>query len=150
MRTKTFGSIRFIVSGIFILLTITMGFGIQTADCKTRIVVAQGVEPTKLDPDMHREQTTENVILHLYDALLERDRDSSIKPDLAESWKIINDTTVEFKLREGVSFSNGEPFNAAVVKYNFERVAGLMPDAWLVVRSANSLLNACESFLISI
>jgi peptide/nickel transport system substrate-binding protein len=108
---------------------VTIGFGVQTADCKTKVVIAQGVEPTKLDPDMHREQTTENVILHLYDALLERDWDSNIKPDLAESWKIINDTTVEFKLRKGISFTNGEPFNAEVVKYNFERVAGLMPDA---------------------
>jgi len=129
MRTKGLRIIGLVALGVFVIFAVGVGFGVQTAECKTKVVVAQGVEPTKLDPDMHREQTTENVILHLYDALLERDWESNIKPDLAESWKIINDTTVEFKLRKGIAFSNGEPFNAEVVKYNFERVAGLMPDA---------------------
>ena len=43
-------------------------------------------------------------------------------PNLALSYKLINDTTWEFELRKGVKFSNGEPFNAAAVKYSFERV----------------------------
>ena len=129
MKVKNFGIIKLVAIGVFTLLAVNMGLGVQPADCKTRVIVAQGVEPTKLDPDMHREQPTENVILHIYDALLERDRDANIKPELAESWKIIDDVTVEFTLRKGVKFSNGEPFNAEVVKYNFERVAGLIPDA---------------------
>ncbi|MBW1699902.1 MAG: ABC transporter substrate-binding protein [Deltaproteobacteria bacterium] len=129
MRGTHVGIIRSIVLVVITLFTIGLRIGVQPADCKTRVVIAQGVEPTKLDPDMHREQPTENVILHIYDALLERDWDTRIKPDLAQSWKIINDTTVEFKLRQGIRFSNGEPFNAQVVKYNFERVAGLLPGA---------------------
>lgn len=111
------------------LLATVIGFGGQPAYCKTRVVVAQGVEPTRLDPDMHRETPTQNVILHLYDALLERDAAGKIQTDLAESYRIINDLTVEFRLRKGIVFSNGEPFNAQVVKYNFERVAGLLPGA---------------------
>jgi peptide/nickel transport system substrate-binding protein len=129
MKAVRFWSFRFLLTGGIILFALVIGFGVQTADCKTRVVVAQGVDPTVLDPDMHRETPTANVILHIYDALVERDRDAKIQPDLAESWKIINDTEVEFKLRKGITFSNGEPFNAEVVKYNFERVAGLMPGA---------------------
>ncbi|MBW1722401.1 MAG: hypothetical protein JRH13_07625 [Deltaproteobacteria bacterium] len=116
------------IFGVFIVLGM-MGTGVTTAECKTRVVIAQGVEPTRLDPDMHRENSTLNVILHLYDALLERNQDAKIVPDLAESWRILDDRTVEFKLRRGITFSNGEPFNAQVVKYNFERVAGLLPGA---------------------
>lgn len=128
MRVERFGSLRFLIMGL-VVFGLLVGFSVQSADCKTRVVVAQGVDPTKLDPDMHRETPSGNVILNIYDSLVERDWDEKIQPDLAESWKIINDTTVEFKLRQGIKFSNGEPFNAAVVKYNFERVAGLMPDA---------------------
>ena len=129
MEARKFKIVRFIVLGVLVLFTFAFGLGVQTADCKTRIVVAQGVEPTRLDPDMHRENPSNNVILHIYDALIERDWDEIIQPDLAESWQIVNDTTVEFKLRKGIKFSNGEPFNAEVVKYNFERVAGLLPGA---------------------
>ncbi len=129
METRGFKTVAFVLLGTLVLFVFVVGLGIQTAECKTRVIVAQGVEPTKLDPDMHRENPSNNVILHIYDALLERDWDEKIQPDLAESWRIINDTTVEFKLRRGIEFSNGEPFNAEVVKYNFERVAGLMADA---------------------
>ena len=128
MKVERFGNLKFLVMSL-VVCALFVGFGVQGAQCKTRVVVAQGVDPTRLDPDMHRENPSNNVILHIYDSLVERDQDERIQPDLAESWKIINDTTVEFKLRQGVKFSNGEPFNAAVVKYNFERVAGLMPDA---------------------
>jgi len=44
------------------------------------------------------------------------------KPHLALSHKRIDDLTWEFELRKGVTFHNGEPFNAAVVKYSFDRV----------------------------
>jgi len=39
---------------------------------------------------------------------------------LATSWRNINPTTVQFKLRQGVRFTNGEPFNAHTVKWNVE------------------------------
>jgi peptide/nickel transport system substrate-binding protein len=128
MKIQRFSRSRLLVMG-FVVFAFLVGFSVQNGYCKTRVVVAQGVDPTRLDPDMHRENPSNNVILHIYDALVERDWDEKFQPDLAESWKIINDTTMEFKLRKGIKFSNGEPFNAAVVKYNFERVAGLMPDA---------------------
>ena len=129
MKALKFWSFRLFMIGGIVLIALAIGVGVQPAYCKSRVVVAQGVDPTKLDPDMHRETPTANVVLHIYDALVERDWDAKIQPKLAESWKIINDTTMEFKLRKGIKFSNGEAFNAAVVKYNFERVAGLMPDA---------------------
>ncbi|MBW1699444.1 MAG: hypothetical protein JRH18_18780 [Deltaproteobacteria bacterium] len=44
------------------------------------------------------------------------------KPNLAISHKLVKDTTWEFVLRRGVKFSNGEPFDANVVKYTLERV----------------------------
>ena len=40
---------------------------------------------------------------------------------LAESWRLVSPTTYQFKLRRGVKFHNGEPFNADAVKFSIER-----------------------------
>jgi peptide/nickel transport system substrate-binding protein len=49
------------------------------------------------------------------------DPDLKIVPDLAESWKVVDALTWEFKLRKGVTFHNGEPFNAAAAAYSLKR-----------------------------
>jgi peptide/nickel transport system substrate-binding protein len=48
------------------------------------------------------------------------DRDNNFVPCLAEGWKWIDERTIEFGLRRGVSFHNGETFNAEVVRINWE------------------------------
>ena len=46
-----------------------------------------------------------------------------IVPALAESWEISADKkTYTFKLREGVSFHDGEPWNAQAAKFNLDRM----------------------------
>jgi peptide/nickel transport system substrate-binding protein len=51
------------------------------------------------------------------ETLVKVDFDGKMVPSLAESWSQVDDTTWEFKLQQGISFTNGEPFNAdAVVK----------------------------------
>jgi peptide/nickel transport system substrate-binding protein len=59
------------------------------------------------------------VVEHQFmDGLVYRDpNDLSIKPLLATSWKWVDDTTLEFELRQGVKFPNGDPFTAADVTY---------------------------------
>lgn len=53
------------------------------------------------------------------DTLLVRDASGKLLPHLATSWKKVNATTLEFKLRDGVKFHNGEPFNADSVVATF-------------------------------
>jgi peptide/nickel transport system substrate-binding protein len=53
----------------------------------------------------------------MLETLVKVDFDGNMVPGLAESWAQVDETTWEFKLRQGISFTNGEPFNAeAVVK----------------------------------
>jgi peptide/nickel transport system substrate-binding protein len=59
---------------------------------------------------------------HFYDPLLEFDEQGRFTPMLAESWKNVDRKTWEFKLRKGVKFHNGEPFNAESVKFTLERI----------------------------
>ncbi len=88
-----------------------------------KVVVAQGVDPTTLDPQDHEETPAYNVLLNIYDTLLVRDKDLKITPWLATSYKLINPTTWEFKLRQRVKFTNGEEFDAEAAKFSLERMA---------------------------
>jgi peptide/nickel transport system substrate-binding protein len=90
-----------------------------------QIVIAQGADPTTLDPHMHAENYTFAIVHNLFDHLVQR----SVKngqlahdPELATSWTIVNPTTWEFKLRHGVKFHDGEDFNGDAVKFSIERV----------------------------
>lgn len=53
----------------------------------------------------------------LYEPLISYQKDGKLEPALAESWTISDDGKVyTFKLRQGVKFSDGTPFNAEIVK----------------------------------
>ncbi len=86
-----------------------------------QIVFAQGVDPTTLDPNDHNETPAGNVLNNIYDTLLFWTPDIKLAPRLAESWKQIDDTTWEFKLRKGVKWQDGSDFSADDVKFTFDR-----------------------------
>ncbi len=86
------------------------------------VVVAQGVDPTTLDPQNHQETPAANLATNIFDGLLERDHNLKLVPLLAESYRIAAPTAWEFKLRRGIQFHNGEPFDAEAVKFTFERL----------------------------
>lgn len=50
-----------------------------------------------------------------------RTGERGLRPGLATSWEAIDDNTWRFELREGVTFHNGEPFNADAVKFTIDR-----------------------------
>src|SRR5438046_9754550 len=87
-----------------------------------KIVIAQGVDPTTLDPQWHEETPAYNVLLNVYDTLLFRDKDLKSIPWSAESWRLVNPTTWEFKIRKGVKFHNGEEVDAEAVKFSLDRI----------------------------
>jgi len=54
----------------------------------------------------------------MWDSVVERDpKTNKIVPGAAKSWKIINDTTWEFTLHDGIKFHNGNPLNAEAVRF---------------------------------
>ena len=60
------------------------------------------------------------VTWQVFEHLIEFDPDGKLIPRLATGWRWLDDTTLEFKLRRGVKFQNGEPFDAEIVRLNWE------------------------------
>lgn len=77
-----------------------------------------------LDPYSYGDSFTINVLNHVYEGLVRYNKDLKIEPALAESWEILGDQiTWRFKLRQGVTFHNGNPFTADDVVASLERVS---------------------------
>jgi glutathione transport system substrate-binding protein len=77
-----------------------------------------------LDPANSNQTLDESATRLMLEGLLGFDKDMKMIPLLAESFSA-NETATEFTfhLRKGISFHDGTPFDAAAVKFNFERVA---------------------------
>lgn len=78
-------------------------------------------EPTSMDPHYHNLSPNNSLLSHIFESLVDQDERQRLQPGLAESWKPIDDTTWEFKLRRGVKFHDGTPFTADDVLFSFER-----------------------------
>jgi peptide/nickel transport system substrate-binding protein len=99
-----------------------------TADPKGQMVIAVdfSIAPTWFDPGETPAMGTPYIFLYaLHDALIKPLPGNAMAPSLAEAWTESPDGKVyEFKLREGLTFHNGDPFTAEDVKFSFERYKG--------------------------
>jgi ABC-type transport system substrate-binding protein len=60
------------------------------------------------------------IVLNVFEHLIEFDKDGQLVPRLATGWRWLDDRTLEFTLRRGVTFHNGEVFDAEIVRLNWE------------------------------
>jgi peptide/nickel transport system substrate-binding protein len=79
-------------------------------------------EPSSMDPHYHNLTPNNSLSRHVFEPLVFQDRKQALEPGLAESWRAINETTWEFKLRKGVKFFDGSPFTADDVLATMKRV----------------------------
>lgn len=82
------------------------------------ITVVQGPEPLSLDPSVDIGKTSINVQQTILNPLVNHMSDNQTIPWLATEWKAVAPTRWRIKLREGVTFHNGEPFNADSVVFS--------------------------------
>lgn len=78
-------------------------------------------ELSAMDPHYHNLTPNNMIARQIYEPLVGQDEKQALKPLLAESWKAIDDTTWEFKLRKNVKFHDGSPFTADDVVATFQR-----------------------------
>ena len=118
MRRRTALTLPLATAGLSPLAALAQGK-------KDSLVLAMTLEPTGLDPTVNAASAIAEVVLYnVLETLTKIQSNSTVGPLLAQSWTVTPDNkTWAFKLRPGVSFHNGEPFNAQTVKYSFERAA---------------------------
>lgn len=80
---------------------------------------------------------------HIFDTLIYKDQDTgNFVPALAESFEYLDDTTIEFTLRQGVKFHDGSELDADDVVYTLNKVAD--PDYGVVYQIAVSWIDKAE------
>ena len=80
--------------------------------------------PESVDPYFNNVRIGVIIGANVWDTLVYRDATTNeYSGNLAKSWKQIDERTLEFELREGIKFHNGEPFDADSVVYTLNFVA---------------------------
>jgi peptide/nickel transport system substrate-binding protein len=95
-------------------------------DRSTLVIGSQYGDPQNFDPIATFTLAWGMISSNIFDALVYRGPDLKIDKSkgLATNWQYLNNNTLHMTLRQGVTFQDGEPFNAAAVKFTFDRLLG--------------------------
>lgn len=96
--------------------------GVVAAQESGLVIVGINADAQSLDPVLTNDATTIRIIRNIYDPLFFRDRNNVLQPELVESYEWDKGLVWTIKLREGVEFHNGEPFNAEAVKFTLDYI----------------------------
>lgn len=99
---------------------------------KDNLVVAVSAEPKSLDPQGANDSDSTFVKHQMFDTLFVQDKDMNIQPGLIESWEYKDDTTLEMKVRQNVTFHNGETLTASDILYTLKRSIDSTYTSWQV------------------
>lgn len=131
------------------LMTTAAALMASTAFAQSITVGAANVSDY-LDPGRDHSNVGSQFYYNAFDTLIDRDH-SKLEPEwvpaLATEWSMVDDTTMEFKLREGVTFHNGEAMTADDVVFSLNRMyqASFAP---YQVRAKDRLANFAEAVKI--
>ena len=103
-------------------LSLVFALALLVANAQAQeLKVGLAAEPSAMDPHYHNLAPNNSILSHVFERLIEPDEKQRLTPGLAESWKAIDDTVWEFKLRKGVTWHDGSPFTADDVVFTFQR-----------------------------
>jgi len=112
--------------GLLVVLAIALSLvacaGPEATPEPKELRIGLSLDVESMDPFFVNQAAGWSVVHALFDHLVERDFEGNIVPGLALSWTVVDTATLEFVLREDVSFHNGEPFTADSVRFSIERM----------------------------
>jgi len=97
--------------------------GLHLPASAAQLVIGLGAEVTTVDPHVLNAAPNNSIGEQVFGTLVMRDARQRFIPGLAESWRAVDDTTWEFKLRKGVKFHDGSDFTAEDVAFSLDRPA---------------------------
>lgn len=125
---------KILISALLIVALALPSLALAKAD----LTIAVDAPPKSMNPHSYNSDANLSYMANFFDGLLQRPApDGKLAPALATDWVRVDDLTWKFSLRHGVKFHNGNPFNAADVKFTFERMKN--PKFSKFVNIANSI-----------
>ena len=109
------------IFAFFVVLFGVFGLSPLTVQGKS-VIIGQGTDLDILDPTIAFSTMDLVVQGHIFDPLVSRDRDLKLINRLASSYQNIEPTRWRFHLRKGVTFHNGESFNAECVRFTWKQI----------------------------
>jgi peptide/nickel transport system substrate-binding protein len=86
------------------------------------LTIGMGGVPTGYDPHYHSTNNNNAQLRQIFNPLIDLDTQGRVFGVLAESWRVVDDLTWEFRLREGIRFHDGTPFGPEDVAFTLARV----------------------------
>ena len=113
---------KMLLAGIGLALSALLAGGPAHAQTAQTLRIGLAEDPDLLDPTLARTYVGRIVFASLCDKLVDITPELEIVPQLATEWQWTDGNKgLVMKLRQGVKFHDGEPFDAAAVKFNIER-----------------------------
>ncbi|MDH4556182.1 hypothetical protein E8F11_13555 [Pseudomonas sp. BN417] len=117
---------------------LSAGAGSAIAASQMDLTVAVTKNPSRLDPMAENSNVNARVMKNVLETLIYTDSSAggALQPGLAESWKRLDDRTLELSLRQGVQCHNGEAFDAEDVAFSLgpQRFLGEQAPGWGIAR----------------
>ena len=123
IRTTWFAMPRRVLLALVVLACVT-GAPARAAELR----IGTSAATSAMDPHFHLLAFNMSVMAHIFQTLVAQDADQKLTPDLATSWRLVDDTTWEFELRHDVKFHDGSDFTADDVLFSLHRMP-LVPNS---------------------
>ena len=107
-----------------VLIVALLALTACSSDAKDGVYVAADTDPVTFDIQNTNDTATTRVAKNIFETLIRQDEDLNLIPSLAESWEAVDETTYEFKLKQGVKWHDGSDFTAKDVAFSLTRAKG--------------------------
>lgn len=104
------------------LLALALAVAPGHAQVKDALVVDLPNDAATLDPHLQWDTDSYTIYRNIFDNLVTRDQDGKIVPQVASAWRYLDDTTIEFDIRQGIAFHDGSPLTAEDVAFSIRRI----------------------------
>ncbi|MSO76397.1 MAG: ABC transporter substrate-binding protein [Alphaproteobacteria bacterium] len=107
------------------------------------LVMGIKLAPSSMDPHFRLAGENDTTLQHLYARVIQETPDLKLSPGIALSWRTLDDTKWEFKLRPNAKFSDGTPITAEDVIYSLNRIPRIenSPGGYIIfVRAIQNML----------
>jgi peptide/nickel transport system substrate-binding protein len=136
---------------MFTVVILTLSLLLGATHAQKTLTIVRPSDPVALDPHLETTAPGSWVYTQILEPLITVNPQMEIESRLATSWEFVDPTRLRFTLRQDVRFHDGTPFNAAAVKYTWDRaISSNPPGRWRSLASAVVGAEVVDEFTVDI